>query len=277
MTRDGRTVQAGNRALLPGLGTRHPLGAQLPSVYAEDDFVQRFTAALDDILAPVLCTLDSLPAYFDPALAPADFLEYLAAWVGAPGDPDQAGGADQVDGADQVGGRDQVHDPDRPDGADQVGGPDQVDGADQVGGRDQVRDPDRPDGADQVGGPDQPSDRRRAVVARAAALHALRGTRAGLAAQLRLAFGAEPEIEESGAARWSARPGAPLPGRPEPRLLVRLRVADPAAVDPRAVRELVAANRPAHLPFEVEILPAAPDGTGGADEREEEDGRHGDL
>ena len=34
------------------------------------------------MLAPVLSTLDNLYAYLDPALAPDDFLDWLAGWVG---------------------------------------------------------------------------------------------------------------------------------------------------------------------------------------------------
>lgn len=71
------------RASIPGLISPHPLGATLPAMYVEDDFTQRLTAALDDVLAPILCTLDNLEHYLDPALAPADFVEWLATWVGA--------------------------------------------------------------------------------------------------------------------------------------------------------------------------------------------------
>jgi phage tail-like protein len=38
--------------------------------------------AFDHAYAPVLATLDSLSCYFDPHLAPSDFLDYLATWVG---------------------------------------------------------------------------------------------------------------------------------------------------------------------------------------------------
>nr|WP_203679396.1 phage tail protein I [Streptomyces microflavus] len=62
--------------------SRYPIGELLPALYADDDLAQRFTAGLDTVLAPVLSTLDNLPAYFDPALAPADFLPWLATWVG---------------------------------------------------------------------------------------------------------------------------------------------------------------------------------------------------
>ncbi|MEU0357495.1 phage tail protein [Streptomyces cyaneofuscatus] len=77
-----------SRAAVPGLPSRYPIGELLPALYADDDLAQRFTAGLDTVLAPVLSTLDNLPAYFDPALTPADFLPWLATWVGAGIDPD---------------------------------------------------------------------------------------------------------------------------------------------------------------------------------------------
>lgn len=83
--RSGGGGGGGGRRLVPGLVSRYPLGLQLPGVYADDDFVQRFTAGLDEVIAPVPGTLDNLPAYLDPALAPADFTALLAAWVGADG------------------------------------------------------------------------------------------------------------------------------------------------------------------------------------------------
>ncbi|MFJ4968323.1 phage tail protein [Streptomyces sp. NPDC088755] len=78
-----------SRAAVPGLPSRYPIGELLPALYADDDLAQRFTAGLDTVLAPVLSTLDNLPAYFDAALAPADFLAWLATWVGAGTDPDR--------------------------------------------------------------------------------------------------------------------------------------------------------------------------------------------
>ncbi len=70
------------RGLIPGLPTPYPLGQMLPAIYHGDDFAQRFTAGLDEELAPVLATLANLSAYFDPRTAPEDFLEYLAEWLG---------------------------------------------------------------------------------------------------------------------------------------------------------------------------------------------------
>jgi phage tail-like protein len=68
--------------MIEGLSSPHPIGGLLPGLYQDDDFAQRFTAGLDEVLAPVLVTLDGIEAYSDPKLAPADFVEWLAAWVG---------------------------------------------------------------------------------------------------------------------------------------------------------------------------------------------------
>jgi phage tail-like protein len=177
------------RGASDGLASPFPLGRELPSVYSEDSMALRFTQALDDVFAPLLSTLDCLPAYFDPALAPADFVTWLGGWVGA-----------EVTG-------------------------------------------------------DEPAGTLRRMVAGAIAAHRVRGTARGVSEVVRLAFGVAPEIEESGGASWSARPRAAFPGEPVPRLVVRLRVPDPAAVDLDRLERLVASVRPAHIPCLVEVLP----------------------
>jgi phage tail-like protein len=48
----------------------------------DDDLVRRLCAALDEVLAPVVVTLDCLPAYLDPGTAPVDVRDWLAGWVG---------------------------------------------------------------------------------------------------------------------------------------------------------------------------------------------------
>lgn len=74
---------AGGRGTVPGLPVKTPIGELLPSIYqTEDEFLLRFTSGLDDVIAPVVTTLDCLDAYVDPLLAPADFLDWLANWVG---------------------------------------------------------------------------------------------------------------------------------------------------------------------------------------------------
>jgi phage tail-like protein len=70
------------RGTTTGLGTPYPLSSLLPAVFQEDALLMRFTAALDQILAPAISVLDCLPAYVDPALAPPDYLGWLAGWVG---------------------------------------------------------------------------------------------------------------------------------------------------------------------------------------------------
>jgi phage tail-like protein len=69
------------RGAVHGLPVANPIGERLPAIFAEDDFAQRMTSALDDVLAPVFATLDCFPDYFDPILAPADFVDWLSGWV----------------------------------------------------------------------------------------------------------------------------------------------------------------------------------------------------
>ena len=136
------------RGHVAGLATPHPLGPTLPSIYQDDDFAQRFLAALDQVVAPIYSTLDNFETYLDPYLTPDDFLPWLAGWVG-------------------------------------IGLDESWDDA-----------------------------RRRAIVARAAELYRMRGTAAGLAAQVELQTGGTVEIMENGATSWSVDPGGELPGSP---------------------------------------------------------------
>ncbi|MEU4652451.1 phage tail protein [Streptomyces sp. NPDC023723] len=99
-------------------------------------------------------------------------------------------------------------------------------------------------------------DRLRAAVAAAAALHRVRGTRRGLSEAVRLAFGVVPEITESGGAEWSARPLGPVPGDRRPHLHVTVRLPDPAPADAHRLDALVAAARPAHMPYTVQVTAA---------------------
>ena len=178
------------RGRVPGLQSPHPLAAALPAVYADDDFAQRFTAALDEVLAPALSSLDNLWAYLDAALAPADFLEWLAGWVGVSLDQNWS------------------------------------------------------------------LERQRELVARAAGLFARRGTAQALTDELALYTGVAPEVAESGGVTWSRKPGDVPPGRPEPRLTIRVRVPDPAAVDQIRLGKIVAEAKPANVVHTVEVVRA---------------------
>jgi phage tail-like protein len=179
------------RAGLTGLSSPHPLTTRLPAVLQDDDFTVRFVSGLDDVLAPVFATLDSLSAYLDPELTPADYLPWLASWV-----------ALELDDA--------------------------------------WREPEQ-----------------RALIRHAVGLHQWRGTRRGVVEQVRLAIGdpqAEVEVVDSGGCAFSTEPGGTLPGDERAGVQVTVRVADPATVDRRRLREAVAAAAPAHLPAEVEVV-----------------------
>jgi phage tail-like protein len=181
------------RAAVAGLPTPHPLIYQLPAVYLGEDFIQRFLGALDEVLAPVLLTVDNLPAHLDPRTAPEDFLAWMGGWVAT----DPAAG--------------------------------------------------------------QSAGQRRAAVLGAVERHRRRGTRGGLAEAVRLEFGAEPEIEETGGTSWSetARSALPGPAGAPPRVTVRVRVADPDAAGAERLRRLVAGEVPAHVGYDTELLPLA--------------------
>ncbi|CAM5282148.1 Phage tail protein OS=Streptomyces alboniger OX=132473 GN=CP975_27650 PE=4 SV=1 [Streptomyces alboniger] len=107
-------------------------------------------------------------------------------------------------------------------------------------------------GAETDGG--EPEDRLRRAVAAAARLHRIRGTREGLAEAVRLGFGVLPDISESGAAAWSSKPLGPVPGAARPHLTVTLRLPRPTPADRHRLDVLVAAARPAHMPYTTEII-----------------------
>lgn len=75
------------RGTVPDLSSPHALGETLPGLYRDDPFTQALCAALDEVLAPVLCVLDNLPAYLDLTMAPEDMLPWLTRWVGISVDP----------------------------------------------------------------------------------------------------------------------------------------------------------------------------------------------
>jgi len=70
------------RGTVPGLVSPHPLVDTLPALYREDPIASRLCAGLDEVLAPVLLTLDCLGAHLDPRTAPEDLLPWLTGWVG---------------------------------------------------------------------------------------------------------------------------------------------------------------------------------------------------
>ena len=70
------------RGLVDGLATPRPLIGTLPGLYQEDVLAASLTRAFDDVMSPIVSTIDNFDSYLDPALTPEDFLEWLAGWVG---------------------------------------------------------------------------------------------------------------------------------------------------------------------------------------------------
>jgi phage tail-like protein len=182
------TTNPPTRGLIESLPSPRPIGAELPAAFQEDDFCQRMMSAFDEVLAPMFTTLDCLDSYLDPELAPDDFVDWLASWVGI--DIDET----------------------------------------------------------------WTLERLRRLILDVVALYRIRGTGAGLAAHVNLYAGVTPEIEESGGCDWSETAGSPMPGSPHPHLTVRLRVEDADNVKRTTVSRIVAASRPAHMPYLVEMI-----------------------
>lgn len=79
---EGTVVARGRRGGVAGLPTPHPLGRTLPGLYLGDPVTQQLCAALDEVLAPVVSTLDCFPAHLDSRTAPDDAVDWLASWLG---------------------------------------------------------------------------------------------------------------------------------------------------------------------------------------------------
>jgi len=53
----------------------------LPAIYRDDDLMGRFLMLFESFWAPISDQIDSLPNYFDPLMAPPEFLPWLASWI----------------------------------------------------------------------------------------------------------------------------------------------------------------------------------------------------
>lgn len=70
------------RGTLAALSSPRPLVETMPAVYRQDARTQQLCDAFDEVLAPILATLDSFCAYLDPHTTPEDMLGWLAGWIG---------------------------------------------------------------------------------------------------------------------------------------------------------------------------------------------------
>ncbi len=93
-----------------------------------------------------------------------------------------------------------------------------------------------------------PEEQRRALILAAVELYQWRGTRRGLSEFLRLYTGLTPEILEPGVGRRGATAADAF------RLIVRLKVPDPAQVDRAVVEAIIEAEKPAHIGYTLEIV-----------------------
>ncbi len=75
------------RGTINGASSPVPLAATLPGMLREDPFTQQLCAGLDEVLAPVLMSLDGFASYLDLGTTPADMLPWLGGWLGMEVDP----------------------------------------------------------------------------------------------------------------------------------------------------------------------------------------------
>jgi phage tail-like protein len=54
----------------------------IPAIYHDDELMGRFLMLFESFWDPIEMQIDNLPYYFDPQLAPPDFLPWLASWIG---------------------------------------------------------------------------------------------------------------------------------------------------------------------------------------------------
>ena len=176
------------RGHVEGLATPRSLVDLIPAALQEDEFCRRMVVAFDDVLAPIFNSLDCFDSYLDPQLAPEDFVDWLAGWVGV--DIDET----------------------------------------------------------------WTLERRRRLILDAVALYRIRGSVASLAAHIGLYAGATPNIEDNGGCSWSQTAGSDLPGTARPYLKVKLQVEETADIRRSTVGRIIDANRPAHVPYELEMV-----------------------
>jgi phage tail-like protein len=77
------------RGTIAGLTSPAPLTETLPAMLRTDHFAQQLCASFDEVLAPVILSLDALPAYLDLSTTPEDMLPWLGQWLGMSVDPGQ--------------------------------------------------------------------------------------------------------------------------------------------------------------------------------------------
>lgn len=77
------SVEPSSSTPAPAAATnRSYLRAGLPAAYLDGDFTMRFVGTLEELLDPIVATLDSLVSLISPPTAPEHVLRLEAAWLG---------------------------------------------------------------------------------------------------------------------------------------------------------------------------------------------------
>ena len=58
------------------------LAKYMPAIFRQDPFMQRLLRMFDEMLRPLMATVDAVDCYLDPLITPPAFVEWLASWVG---------------------------------------------------------------------------------------------------------------------------------------------------------------------------------------------------
>jgi phage tail-like protein len=73
------------------VSTARYLRSHLPAMYSDDDFAMRLVSSFENVLDPLVATLDNLAEHFDTAYAPRDVLELLSDWLALERDEQRSG------------------------------------------------------------------------------------------------------------------------------------------------------------------------------------------
>lgn len=104
---------------------------------------------------------------------------------------------------------------------------------------------------------DWPLVRQRTFVSEAVKVYRLRGTAAGLKAEVEIYTQGTVDVIESGGCIWSSTPRADPPGSTPPSVYVRVAVADPDRVSRAGLEAIVTAAKPAHVVHRIDLVPAS--------------------
>jgi phage tail-like protein len=104
---------------------------------------------------------------------------------------------------------------------------------------------------------DWPLTRQRTFVSEAVKVYRLRGTAAGLQAEVEIYTQGTVDVIESGGCIWSSTPQTAPPGSAPPSVYVRVAVPDPDRVSRAGLEAIVSAAKPAHVVHRIDLVRAS--------------------